>query len=46
MKHTNKTTLKSLIQNMNRWYGSSWKTSGLVMLGVFVVAVVVPGIVG
>lgn len=45
-KSTKKTTIHSLINDLNRWYGNSWKISGLVMLGIFTLSVVIPGILG
>lgn len=41
-----KTTFASLITDLDRWYGPSWKISGLIMAGIFLVAVVLPGILG
>lgn len=53
MKHTknthnctSKTTVRSLISDLNRWYGNQWKFSGLVMLGIVLVSVILPGILG
>lgn len=46
MKHTNKTTFKSLVRDMNRWYGNTWWKSGLVMTAIFTLAVVIPGLLG
>lgn len=46
MKNNKKTTLKSVISDLNRWYGNSWWFSGLVMLGVFAFAIILPGLVG
>ena len=45
-KNTKKTTLTSVITDLNRWYGNSWKISGLVMLGIFILSVILPGILG
>lgn len=45
-KNHSKTTITSLINGLNRWYGNSWWISGLVMLGIFLAAVVLPGILG
>lgn len=45
-KNTKKTTIAGLITDLNRWYGNQWKISGLVMLGVFLTAVIIPGILG
>ena len=45
-KNTNKTTITSLISDMNRWYGPNWYLSGLAMLGVFAGSVIIPGIFG
>ena len=45
-KSTQKTTIHSLISDLNRWYGSGWWKSGLVMLGVALVSVIIPGILG
>ena len=46
MKNNKKTTLKSVISDMNRWYGPNWYLSGLAMLGVFAGSVIIPGIFG
>ena len=46
MKNTNKTTLKSLFNDLNRWYGDSWWKSGLIMTGIFILVVIIPGILG
>lgn len=45
-KNTKKTTISSIITDLDRWYGPSWKISGLIMTGIFLVAVVLPGILG
>lgn len=45
-KNTKKTTIPSLINDLNRWYGPSWKISGLIMAGIFALAVIIPGILG
>ena len=45
-KNTNKTTISSLITSLNRWYGPSWKISGLIMAGIFLASVIIPGIFG
>lgn len=45
-KNTNKTTISTLITSLNRWYGSSWWVSGLIMAGVFTFSVIIPGILG
>lgn len=45
-KKSNKTTITSLISDMNRWYGPNWYLSGLAMLGVFAGSVIIPGIFG
>ena len=45
-KKSNKTTITSLISDMNRWYGPNWWISGPVMLGVFAGSVIIPGILG
>lgn len=44
--HTKKTTITSLISDLNRWYGPNWKLSGLIMTGIFLVSVILPGILG
>lgn len=44
--HTKKTTFASLVTDLNRWYGNSWEISGLVMLGIFILSVILPGILG
>lgn len=44
--HPKKTTFASLINDLNRWYGSNWWISGLIMTGVFLTAVILPGILG
>ena len=44
--HTKKTTIPTLIADLNRWYGNSWWISGLVMLGIFTLSVIIPGILG
>ena len=46
MKKTNKTTLKSIFSDLNRWYGDSWWQGGLVLFAVFAISVVLPGILG
>lgn len=46
MKNTKKTTFKSLITDLNRWYGSGWWKSGLFMAGIFALSVIIPGILG
>ena len=45
-KNTKKTTFKSVISDLNRWYGSSWWKSGLIMTGIFLISVILPGILG
>lgn len=45
-KNTKKTTISSLISDLNRWYGNSWKISGLIMTGIFLIAAILPGILG
>lgn len=45
-KNTKKTTITSLISDLNRWYGNQWKISGLIMAGIFTLAVAIPGILG
>lgn len=45
-KNRSKTTFASLISDLNRWYGPNWKISGLIMAGIFVLSVVLPGILG
>ena len=45
-KNTNKATVSTLITDLNRWYGPHWWLSGLVMLGIFAAAVILPGILG
>lgn len=41
-----KTTITTVITDLNRWYGNSWWKSGLVMTGIFSLAVILPGILG
>ena len=41
-----KTTIRSLVTDLDRWYGPSWKISGLVMAGIFILYVILPGILG
>lgn len=43
---TSKTTITTLIADLNRWYGNSWWISGLIMTGIFTLSVVLPGILG
>ena len=43
-KNRSKTTITSLVADLNRWYGSSWWKSGLVMTAIFTLAVVIPGL--
>lgn len=43
---TSKTTFKSIISDLNRWYGPNWKISGLIMAGIFALSVIIPGILG
>ena len=43
---TSKTTITSLITDLDHWYGPSWKISGLIMAGIFLVSVIIPGILG
>ena len=45
-KKSNKTTITSLISDMNRWYGPNWYLSGVAMFGIFAGAVIIPGILG
>lgn len=45
-KNTKKTTITSLISDLNRWYGNQWKISGLIMAGIFLISVILPGILG
>lgn len=45
-KNRSKTTITSLISDLNRWYGSNWWKSGLIMAGIFTIAVIIPGILG
>ena len=46
MKNNKNTTFKSVITSLNRWYGNTWWKSGLVMLGIFIISVILPGILG
>lgn len=46
MKNNKKTTLKSVISDLNRWYGNQWWKSGLIMTGIFLISVILPGILG
>lgn len=45
-KNRSKTTFISLINDLNRWYGSNWWVSGLIMAGIFTLSVIIPGILG
>ena len=45
-KNAKKTTITSLISDLNRWYGPNWKISGLIMAGIFALSVIIPGILG
>lgn len=45
-KNAKKTTITSLISDLNRWYGNQWKISGLIMAGIFLISVILPGILG
>lgn len=45
-KNHSKTTFKSIANDLNRWYGPNWKISGLIMAGIFLASVILPGILG
>lgn len=44
--HAKKTTITSLISDLNRWYGDKWWKSGLIMAGIFLASVIIPGLLG
>ena len=46
MKNTKKTTIVSLISDLNRWYGPHWWQGGLVLFVIFFISVIIPGIFG
>lgn len=45
-KNRSKTTVSTLINDLNRWYGSSWWLGGLTIAIIFSLAVILPGILG
>lgn len=38
--------MKEIINLLNKWYGNSWWKGGLTLLTVFLVAIILPGLVG
>lgn len=38
--------MKEIINYLNKWYGNQWWKSGLALLVVFLVAIILPGLVG
>lgn len=38
--------MKEIVYLLNKWYGNQWWKGGLTLLAVFLVAVILPGLVG